>query len=298
MKKNIFARILMLLLITEAPISALSVVYNFRIAQITRQTIGQQTEKRPNSLGILLFDLFQKMHGFNIRENYAGGLLTYNRDIAKHCYLRTDFAVSHVHQTSNCATTVEVIEPDNILFTAGRNFTPTQKMKITLSGLLGIPTHNVNTLQRVGFGVGQVGVGVQLDGLCKITKPVDFLWGARYNYFIPRSAFDTQGICHKFTVGSIGDVIVALQTSNPLSHGLEVGYSGRWGFGVSATPAIANLDLLNYMRNNVYAVYKYTFLRKHFAHRLLLNVSYGSDAKPKRYGYDAVMIWGSWGISF
>jgi len=298
MKKNICAHILMLLLLTDSPVSALSVVYNFRVAQITRQSIGQQTEKRPNSLSILLFDFFQKMHNFNVRENYTGGLLTYNRDIAKHCYFRADFAAAHVHQKKDCLSTVEVIEPDNILLTGGRNFTPTEKTKVTLSGLLGIPTHDVNTLQRVGFGVGQVGVGVQLDGLCKITKPIDFLWGARYNYFIPRSAFDTQGTCHKFTVGSIADVLVALQTSKPIAHGIEGGYSGRWGFGVSATPRIANLDLLSYMRNNVYLVYKYTFLRKHFAHRLLLNISYGSDAKPKRYGYNAVMVWGSWGISF
>lgn len=296
--KKIFLYIFILQLLTESFIHGVSVVYNFRIAQITRQSIGQQTEKRPNSLSMLLFDFFQKTHSFNIRENYAGGLLTYNRDIAKLCYFRTDFAVAHVNQKNNCVQTVEVIEPDNILLSAGRNFKPTERSKVTLSGLLGIPTHEVNTLQRVGFGVGQVGVGVQLDGLYKITKPIDFLWGARYNYFIPRTAFNAQGDCYQFTVGSIADVIVALQSSNPLSHGIEGGYSGRWGFGAHATPRIAQIGLLNYMRNNVYLVYKYTFLRKYFAHRLLLNVSYGSDAKPKNYGYDAVMVWASWGISF
>jgi len=298
MKKNIFVCVFILQLLMQSSACAVSIVYNFRVAQITRQSIGHQTEKRPNSLAVLLFDFFQKTQSFNIRENYAGGLLTYNRDVAKHCYFRADFAVAHAHQTNQGVSTVEVIEPDNILLTAGRNFRPTEKSKVTLSGLLGIPTHEVNTLQRVGFGVGQVGAGVQVDGLCHITKPIDFLWGARYNYFIPRTAFDAQGNCYNFTVGSIGDVLVALQTSNPLSHGLEGGYSGRWGFGAHATPRIPELGLLSYMRNNVYLVYKYTFLRKHFAHRLLLNISYGSDAKPKRYGYDSVMVWGSWGISF
>lgn len=298
MKKNICRYILITLLCAHSSIFTVSVVYNFRIAQITRQPIGHQVERRPNSLAALCFNFFQKTRSFDIRENYAGALLTYNRDIAKRCYLRADLAVANAHQTRDGATTVSETEPDNILITIGRNFTPTQKSKITLSGLLGIPTHDVTTLQRVGFGVGQVGVGIQADGIWKMCKPIDFLWGTRYNYFIPRSAFSLEGDCYKFTIGSIADILVALQTSNPLSHGLEAGYAGRWGFGIEATPRIQDLDRFNYMRNNVYVVYKYTFMRKHFAHRLLLNISYGSDAKPQQYGYNAVMVWASWGVGF
>ncbi|MFA5998586.1 MAG: hypothetical protein WC747_01030 [Candidatus Babeliales bacterium] len=298
MKKNTLVLTLLLELSSHMPACALSIVYNFRIAQITRQPIAKQTIKRPNSLSPLIFNLFQKTHGFDIAENYAGGLITYNRDIAKHFYVRTDFAMAHVNQTVNNISKVDVTEVDDILITAGRNITINEKSKVTLSALLGIPTHSVKTLQRVGFGAGQVGVGVQFDGLYKCKKPFDFLWGTRYNYFIPRTAFDSLGNCYNFTIGSIADILIALQTNTSLKHGLEGGYSGRWGFGITATPHIANIERFNYIRNNVYLVYKYTFLTKHVAHRLLLNVSYGSDAKPRLYGYNAVMIWGSWGVAF
>jgi hypothetical protein len=301
MKKNIFALILIGNLLTNVPASGLSVVYNFRIAQITRQPIGHQEKQRLSSLSLLLFNLFQKTKCFNIREDYAGGLVTFNRNFAEKYYIRTDFAVAHTNQKVNHLSTVDAIEPDDILLTVGRNFTFKQRSKITVSGLLGIPTHSVNTLQRVGFGSGLVGIGAQLDGIHKFTKKSDFLWGSRYNYFAERTAFTAAGTAYKFSIGSIAYLLVALQTNSTVSlkHGVEGGYSARWGFGVHATPNnIPNLGLLNYMRNNFYCVYKYTFLTERVAHRLLLNVSYGFDTKPKQYGYNAVMLWGSWGIAF
>ena len=298
MKKIFFTFTLIINLLMHAPIFALSVVYNFRIAQITRQSIGHKTDARPHSLSLLLFDLFQKSHDFGIRENYAGGLLTYNYNFGKTDYFRADFAVGHTNQTIKHVPNVDVIEPDDILLTAGHNFKFTQKSKATISGMFGIPTHSIYSLQRVGLGYGQVSLGAQFDGLYKFSKDVDFLWGTRYNHFLPQTTYDATGKTYQFTIGSIADILVALQTSNPLGHGIEGGYDSRWGFGVNAIPTISNLCLLNYHRNNFYIVYKYTFLGKRVAHRFLLNVSYGYDVYPKQYGYDAVMIWGSWGIAF
>lgn len=298
MKKNIVLLALFANLIIYAPIYTLSIVYSFRIAQITRQQIIQETQQKPNALSTVIFDLFQKNHTFDIRENYAGGMLTYNLNFLKKYYLRTDFAVAHTNQTIKKVPNVDATESDDILFTLGRNFQVTEKSRITLSGLFGIPTHSVNNLQRVGFGLGQVGLGAQIDGLYKIDRTIDFLWGARYNYFIPRTAFNAQEKAYKFSVGSIADLLVGLQTSNQLSHGLEGGYAARWGFGISAFPIIPKIDDLNYMRNNFYFVYKYGFLTKDAAHRLLLNISYGFDAKPKLYGYKAITILMGWGIAF
>lgn len=299
MKKNIFVFTLLIELLTHFSTSALSIVYSFRIAQVTRRPILEKSEQKPNNISALLFDLFQKTHCFNIRENYAGGLLTHNYNFAQNYYLRTDFAVSHVNQTVNKVPNVNVIEPDDILFTLGRNFKVSPKSSVTPSVLFGIPTHSVFNLQRVGFGVGQVGIGAQIDGLYRLDKNIDFLWGGRYGYFLPRTAQYINGDCYKFTIGSIADLLVAFQTSNPLSHGIEAGYDARWGFGVKACPNnIPNLDLLNYMRHNFYLVYKYTFLGKRAAHRFLLNISYGFDVKPKAYGYDAVMLWAAWGVAF
>lgn len=299
MKKKIEVLLVLITLLNSASVLTISMVYNFRMAQITRQPIiSQESDEKPNNLSALLFDFFQKTKCFNIRENYAGGITTYTRDIAKKTYFRTDFAVSHINQTVNQITTVNLTEIDDILFTAGHNILTKKHATMSISGLFGIPTHDVYTLQRVGFGTGQVGLGIQLDGIYRLPKPVDFLWGARYNHFIPRNAFNIHDNLYKFSIGNIADILIALQSRRILSHGVEGGYSARWGFGAQATPNIAQLDRLNYMRNNFYLVYKYTFLTQKFAHRLLLNISYGFDVKPKLYGYNAVMIWGAWGIAF
>lgn len=299
MKRKFLLLLLILQIFTYSPIFALSLVYSFRVSQVTRQPIVKIQEKRPNSMTYLLFDLFQKMHGFNVKENYGGGMITYNRNFGQHCYFRADIAAANVHQKTNGILNTNVTEPDDILFTIGRNFQAGDKAKVTVSGLFGIPTHSIYTLERVGFGYGQVGLGIQIDGLYKFARPVDFIWGARYNYFVPGNAVYLNGDSYKFSTGNIVDGLIALQTSNLLSHGLEGGYAPRWGFGVKACPNnIPNLDLLNYMRHNFYLVYKYTFLGKHAAHRLLLTLSYGVDQWPKNYGYDAVMVWGSWSIAF
>jgi hypothetical protein len=298
MKKNIIALTLLLELITYVPMSAVSVVYNFRIAQITRQPIAKSTSHRHTTLSGLLFDFFQKNKHFDIRENYAGGLITFNHDFAEKYYFRTDFAVAHASQTIGKITQADDTEPDDILCTMGRNFILNKKSRVTLSGLFGIPTHSVNTLQRAGFGTGQVGVGAQLDGLYKFNNHIDVLWGTRYNYFIPRTAFDALDNSYKFTIGSIADILIALQSNNLLPHGLEGGYAARWGFGIDAKPIIPEIESKNYMRNNFFLVYKYTFLTKRVANRFLFNISYGFDSKPKNKGFKAVMIWGAYGIAF
>lgn len=296
---RVLIRNLLLLLLTNHLVMPISIVYNFRVAQITRQPIAQSTEKqRPYSLSSLIFNFFQKTKGFNIRENYEGGFTTFNYNFASKYYFRADLAVAHTSQKNNNLQVVDNIEPDDILFTVGRNIIAAKKSRVTISGLFGIPTHPVYTLQRVGFGPGQVGIGTQIDGLYKINKHVDFIWGGRYNYFIPRTAFDILDNPYKFTIGNIADVLVALQSSNSLGHGIEGGYDARWGFGPRACPVIPNIGLLNYMRHNFYLVYKYTFLTERVAHRFLFNISYGFDVKPKLYGYNAFMIFGSWGIAF
>ncbi len=296
MKKNIFIITWIINLLINAPISALSLVYSFRIAQITQRPIAQTNNNKPYSFAPLIFDYFQKAKNFNIRENYAGGFVTYNHNFTRD-FFRADFAVAHVAQSVNCKETVDVIEPDDILLTIGRNIIRTEKSSTTVSGLLGIPTHSVFTLERVGFGNGQVGVGVQLDGMYKLHK-FDFLWGSRYNYFIPRTAYNIDHKAYQFTVGNITDLLVALEANKILGHGYEGGYSARWGFGAQATPTIAILDRLSYMRNTFYGVYRYTFLTTRCAHRFLLSLSYGFDSKPKLYGYNAWMVFGSWGIAF
>lgn len=285
-------------------ISPISVVYNFRIAQITRKPIENQVMKqlddKANSESLLLFNFFQKSPMLRLCENYTGALATYNHNFGQNYYLRVDSAFAHVDQTLAKRCNVNVVESDDILLTSGRNFTLGEQSKGTVSVCFGIPTHSVYTLQRVGFGTGQVGIGAQFDGMYRFPNYIDALWGTRYNYFIPRKSCDALGSSYRFTVGSIADILVALQTNGTLSlrHGLEGGYAARWGFGIDAAGKLPNLKSLEYMRNSFYLVYKYGFLTKRFAHRFLCNISYGFDSKPKLYGYHAFMGWVSWGMAF
>lgn len=285
-------------MLTTIQLSALSVVYNFRIAQITKRPLQKKSEQKPYSLTGLIFDLFQKTHCFDIKENYTGALAAFNYNIGSDYYFRTDVAVGHIDQTIKNIQTVNETESDDILCTFGRNFSIGKKGRLTASGLIGVPTHTILTLQHVPFGSGQFGAGIQLDGLYRFTKQIDFLWGTRYNHFFQGTAYDALENRYTFTIGNIADLLVAFQTNNPLYHGLETGYSARWGFGAHSCPTIPNIDLINYMRNNFYIVYKYTFLGKKVTHRFLLNFAYGFDSKPKLYGYNAYMVWGAWAISF
>lgn len=290
--------IVILTLLEPSLVHALSIVYSFRITQITRQPIVPETENKPSSTSLLWFNYFQKTRCFGIRENYTGGLATYIRNFRKQYFFRADFAVGKAHQTIKKIETSNVIEPDDFLFTVGKNIMKTDCGRVSVAGLIGIPTHSVFTLQRVGFGNGQPGIGAQIDGLYNLSDKIDVLGGVRYNYFIPRTAFNNQDEKYTFTVGSIADFLIGLQTSNNIGHGIEGGYAARWGFGAKATPRIIVLEDASYMRNNFYLVYKYTFLTEKVAHRLLLNISYGFDSKPKDLGYNAVMVFASWGIAF
>lgn len=297
--KSLLAFFLLTMLSLHKITKATSIVYNFRVAQVTGQPIIEQTHKKSYaSSSPLVFNYFQKSQGFNIRENYTGGLATFYYNFASKYYLRADLAVAHANQKIDNLQTVDVTEPDDILLTLSRKITTIKSSHVAVSGMFGIPTHPVYTLQRIGFGPGQVGIGTQLDGRHALNKYVDLIWGGRYNYFIPRTAFDILDKPYKFTVGSIADLLVALRSSYRFLHGFEGGYDARWGFGPRACPVIANINLLNYMRNSFYLVYKYTLLTKRATHRILLNISYGFDVKPKLYGYNAVMVFGSWGVAF
>lgn len=317
---DMYKKIVLTSLFLNATTKTISMVYNFRIAQITRQPIVhkhhenphnegtiffdffkqlQDPDSNPYTIGTVIFDFFQKSYVGNIFENYSGGFINFTRTFSAPYYFRTDFAVSHINQTINGVQTINETEPDDILFTFGRNFEVSPTSRFTLSGLIGIPTHSVFFLQRIVFGGGQVGAGIQLDGFQKLTKKTDFLWGTRYNYFIPRTAQDLLQNSYKFTVGSIADILVGIQTTLSFKHGIEGGYSGRWGFGANATPTIPIVSKTNYMRNNIYFVYKYSLLTQRTAQRATLSVSYGRDSKPKDLGYKyAFMIWGGWGMKF
>ncbi len=304
MGKANFKKLLILTIFISSQLSnsyAISIVYNFRIAQITKQPIADPTTNLDNKkytvLG-LVFDVYQKKYTLGITQNFAGalGAFTYN---FKPYFFRTDFAVSHIKAKAYDTTTFSGTEADDILFTFGRNFVINDKSRVTLSGLFGVPTHRITTLEHVGFGYGQIGLGAQFDGTYRFDHVHHLLYGTRYIYFAPRNALDATCKSYKFTIGNVADLLLALN-NRWVKHGVEFGYTARFDFGSHITPNLDDIvEKTNYIRNNFYLVYKYKFKIHETNNRLLFNIAYGFDSKPKRFGNKYIItFWGSYSVNF
>lgn len=274
----------------------ISIVYNFRIAQITKQSIFEPNDKEHQLVG-LIFDQYRKKYNGTF-QNFVGGLGSYIYDYNSY-YFRVDGAVSHIKETVEEVTTFSGTETDDILFTFGKNRQVDERNSVTLSGLFGVPTHRIYRLHHVDFGYSQVGLGIQLDGSYKLNMIDSFLYGIRYIYFVPRNALDPQESRHKFTIGNIADLLLAYK-KNWSTHGFECGYTLRSRFGSHAHPPYDDImKKTDYVRSNFYGALKYKFKTEDTAQRLILYLSYGFDHTPKIYGNKYIVtIWGSWSISF
>ncbi len=275
-----------------------SVVYNFRIAQITKEHIFETEHKRNHTLIGLLFDEISAKRYDSIQSNYFGGLGTFIYNFWESYFLRADFAVSLVQQQS-CFRHFSDTQTDDFLFTLGKNFKFNSKADLTISGLFGIPTHQVYALYQPDFGTGQFGIGAQLDSVYKFNTINSLLLGGRYVGFIPRSARDATCTRYKFTIGNIIDFLIASKNVWG-KHGLEVGFTPRFAFGAKISPSLDDIiQKSNYIRCSWYSVYQYKCMLGNTIHRFLFNIASGFDAAPKKFGNKyIVFLWGAWDIKF
>jgi hypothetical protein len=295
MKKNL----IFIYLVTAWPHAsqAISMVYNFRIAQITRQPFIENTDKNTKTFVGLVFDQYRRKYD-GTRQNYAGGLASFIYATSSN-YFRIDTAVSSIRSKACVSSPFSGTEWDDILFTAGHNLKSSSRGTLTLSGLFGIPTHKLLRLIHPDFGYSQVGLGVQLDGSANITAHSAILLGSRYIHFFPRNAFDADCLKHRTTIGNVGDIICAYK-HNKGKHGIEFGYTFRCRFGAYVIPNIIDYkDKTDYVRSNFYAVYKYKFKIKNIANRLLFNLGYGFDHTSKKFGNKSIITpWISRNVSY
>lgn len=298
MKINISKFVLILSVLANANLSAVSMVYNYRIAEITRQPFGQEEEKEKRHTTLLLiFDQYRKKYS-GIKQNFAGGLgsFIYNFESS---YCRVDGAFSHIREWENHATSFSGTETDDILFSFGSNLTRRNHSSATLSGLFGVPTHKILRLKHVDFGYNQVGTGIQLDGSYALSEQNILVGGARYVYFVPRNAQDCNCCNHRFTIGNVADLLTAYK-HHWHNQGVELGYTARARFGARCCPNFdCAIQKSNYVRSNFYFIYKCKFLTDDIEHRLLFNVSYGFDHKPKIFGNkNIITLWAAWEVNF
>ena len=145
-----------------------SMVYNFKVAQITKQRIKNHDPANPFYFISLLFYQSGKLYQGCTSEQYLGDLTAFVYNFNPTSYFRIDVGLANVQQKIDHKTTWNGTETDDILYTVGHIFTPNKKNNITVSGLLGIPTHEIEILKQPSFGYGQIGTGLQVDGLYKI----------------------------------------------------------------------------------------------------------------------------------
>jgi len=285
-------------LFSSASISAISLVYNFRIAEITREPIFEPAPAADNNIVGLIFDQYQKKYSGNISQNFVGGLASYIKDFGPY-YFRADGAFSHIKENTNHLTTFSGTETDDLLFTLGRNVYHSDQTTLTVAGLMGIPTHKIYRLQHVDFGYSQGSMGIQFDGSYEWLHDRALLFGARYFYFIPRHALDKECDAHIFTIGNLTDLLLAYK-HNWNKHGLELGSTFRTEFAAKSEPSIDDIvKKTDYLRTNVYVVYKYKFIIHDIANRFLINFSIGRDHRSKEFGNKYIVtLWGSWKVRF
>lgn len=299
-------KIFYFLLFNHFFIHSISIVHNFRIAEITKQPVREQ-DPHPCIIMNLLFDEYEKAYSNNIRNNFIGsfGSFIYN---FKNNYFRFDAALAHIQHTVDEVQTYETTQTDDLLFTLGHNFIINNHGKIVTSILLGIPTHPIDALQPAAFGYGHISTGLQVDSSYNLNERSNLLLGARYFYFVP-GIIHQDSCSYTFDKGNLIDLLIAIKTQHN-HHGLQGGYTSRWNFrGYICPKGIKESEEINFHRNSWYAVYKYTFQTKRVHHRLLIDVSYGYDSIPKKYkcltcpqsmpGYQRIITtWFSWSIYF
>ncbi len=289
--------LLLLCILSHANLSATSIVYIYRITEITEQSILQEDENRKYMAVALFIDQYYKTYD-DRRQNYAGGFAAFAYNFSPY-YVRADFAVAHIHAKDQYATTFTGTETDDILFNAGRTFTFGEDKDLTITGLFSVPTHQIYSLQHPALGYGQFGAGIQLDASYPIGQHGALTGGVRYIRFFERSAQDSTGARYLFTIGNIQDALVAYKY-DWLKNGIEVGYNPRVDFGAAIYPALDDtVERTNYTRSSLYAVYKYTSCIHDLRNRFLVTMAYSHDHRPKAYGNQYIIsVWASWIINF
>lgn len=282
--------------------AVISVVYNLRIAETTKRQAFDKNGTHYMSLGVATpFNIYRKKYNGDMHD--AGGVLGTLIYAPEKYFLRVDTAVAQVQQKApnNCFATVQA---DDILFTGGYTKTINKQARVTISGLLGIPTHKDKSLEHVQFGYAHVGLGGQIDGSVDyLANNKHFILGAlRMIHFFPRTTCAIVNNCPKkftFTNGTTNDFLIA-HRSRLGNHRCEIGYDASMLWGTKIHPSLdATIQKTEYIRSSFYGTYKYHFVIKKLPQAITAAFSYGFDHRPKLYGNKRIITaWASWGVNF
>lgn len=292
--------------LTTLPLNGISFVYNLRISETTRRQAPIQAF-RPQVALLTFANQTRQRRAIQEYQHIFGVIATLAK-FKNSFYTKVDFSVGRTRQYI-AGTSItppffcKRVQVDDILFSAGCKIREGKRVKLSVSGLLGIPTHQDNGLTGLSYGTGHVGLGGQLDG--SYTHTVErgfhqFLCAARIVHFFPRIVpVLAQTQLFKFWPGDLVDVIVGYRVRIQKNN-LEIGYNPTFLLHTTICPNIAGFsEQANYTRSNLYANYARFFKIKDHGAGVGLGVFYGFDHKPRAIGFkNIVTIWGAFGINF
>jgi hypothetical protein len=276
---------------------SVSIVYNFHVAEtIKRNGIGDEVEHLTKA-ALTLFEQYRIKYTQET-QNYDGGLLT-ALHVSKPFHIRIEAAVAHV-RAQNLDLHFSKIQTDDILFYAGYTHEH-KRVKTTLSGVFGAPTHKDTSIINPQFGIGQVGLGVQLSSIFHYSpeNPLHtFHLAGRLVHFFPRRNKIDVGTFN-FSAGNLLDLLVAFNFSS-LKHAFEIGYNPVFDTNVTVSPNFDDVVAKNeYIRHHFFISYKYRFYLGEHASALTIASSYGFDGVPITFGNKHIVTgWVSWSYTF
>lgn len=292
--------LLAILCIYVATTQGVTIVYNMRIAQITRR---QTITGNPSLIVANAFQQWFKLR--NGLKQYSNGLLTSYIHTGSSWYAKIDIAGGHVHNSFNCQELTRN-QTDDILISTGYGMEPRKGTKVSFTGHVGIPTHKDTILDGIQFGTGHYALGPQIDGSQAYNplRPHFFLWALRLIHFFPRTITTPQGNPwpqkYSFALGNIFDIYLAHQSNWNMHHRIEFGYDGTFGFGADINPAFENFSATaHFLRNNFYISYARKIRAFGKPSGLIFTFSSGYDPYPTCLGrHYSVNIFISWAINF
>ncbi len=272
-----------------------SIVYNFKIAQITKSA-----DMHNNVFNFLTFNLYREKYNCS-QKNFTGEMVSYIHNLRPY-YFRIDTAYGYYFEKVNNQKTFRGENLDDILITFGKTFHQECKND-TLSWLVGIPTHHAASLDDINFGIGQYSLGIQFDTLHKIGKQ-DLLFGCRFLHFFPKKIFNADYYGYKFTPGNLVDLLAGLK-KNWTSTGIEFGYnmSIRFNAQLETDDNLKNnhdlLEKYNIKRSSFFLALKYYFNTCDIRNKIFLIMSAGFDHNPEPFKVKKLFNCSlSWAISY
>lgn len=311
MKKHLF--ILLLVLYHTTAISV-TIVYNMRIASITRRQKFETDKNKTleNLLAGTPFIQWRKIRNGSFKQNDYGllGTYIYNKD---NYYIKVDTAFARVNSTiigEDTTLKVSRTQADDLLFTGGYGHAIGNKWRLAYSGLFGVPLHRNYVLEFSQFGIGHIGLGGQIDSAYDyLGTNRHVLFGAvRFVHFFDRTIKVENPCliplyahqCYNLKPGNLVDLFISHQTTWNKQNRFEFGYDATFAFSASICPAIINFaNTAVLIRNSFFGAYSRYIPIHNIPSGIIVALSGGFDSKPKLLGSRYFFtLWGLWGFGF